>query len=1120
MKFFTHLSDKSENSILKLYDKRDLINKLVVRDEMLNKFIVFENYEEYIQHWKTIPDESKCFHEIIFGFNSQKIKFDIDIEVENLEHKSEKDIILPPSQKIVDEINLIIDTIIQLFEKYYNIIISYDDIIVTDSSGSISPTRYKFSYHIIIFTFFVENNKESEKFTLLVYDQLPENIQPYIDRGVNKQIQNFRLLGCKKKKSDRFKKISELFHSKREGVHYIDTIITIRGDDITIRGDDSTIRGDDLLPPLIIDNECRPSKTVNNKIIDTYMDGIIEWLEIGGYINDHQLRCINGGIISFNRIASREDCRICNRVHHNDNSLFIQIKQAGKNAISVIEYCHRNPKKYKTLVEGLVLKKQEADTLEKIAPKISYLQKSIDRVLSSNKDTAGVNNFNKEIYSEEYMRPYPIEPNTLCIKAQMGCGKTKAMKDYITNYFPDEPLPQVIRFLTFRQTFARALLDSFSDFTIYSDITGDINQNIHKRVIIQVESLHRINITKYIEPINLLILDEVESILMQFNSGLHQHFNAAFAAFQWMLLTAEKVICIDANLSERTLNILRRMRPNHEIFFHHNTFHKERENIYKITNNNSEWLSIMLNFLSNDKKIVLPSNSKLEAEVYMKLIEEMFPNKRIKLYSSDMSASEKNEHFSNVEKYWSQLDVLIYTPTCSAGISFELDHFDMVFAHFTDASCDVETCRQMLMRVRNLRTKTYYIYIPPYSSNMGNYPTTTEEISSMLKNKKIEMFKDIDHSNLHFEYTKDGDIVYFESNYFHLWLENVRIENLSKNNFVERFIAQVVECGATVSVLEGIVTNKEIGKTYKNIKHSVKDSTANFIATAKDITLEEIIEIQDRKQCGGDICIEEIYSCDKFHLCENYKLKDRDIVNKEFVLIYNNENVKRVFKYMTKICSYPTVEEALIDMQRKDVDMYSSIGGTPIGSSPISSIRPYQEGVEYYNLVKYKYIFTNHLSLQELIKICGFSFTDIFINLDKRDKKVKPNLISLLIIEKKLRENLFNIEKYLLLLIPEMNIPKAQSNISVLLKKMNNETDIKIFVKRVIKLINFGLRTFYGIEVEKNTKDEYLLIMGKIALLFNYKNKKDNKNEDNKCEDHKCEDHKISAPTVFYHIGS
>jgi hypothetical protein len=310
----------------------------------------------------------------------------------------------------------------------------------------------------------------------------------------------------------------------------------------------------------------------------------------------------------------------------------------------------------------------------------------------------------------------------------MGCGKTKALRDYLNIHFTDDIFPQTIRFLTFRQTFAKSLKGAFGDFLLYSDINGDIN-NTHKRVIIQVESLHRLVINSYLSNgVNLLILDEVESILAQFNSGLHRHFNAAFAIFQWMIANADKVICIDANLSERTINTLKRMRPKHDIYYHNNIFKKEIDNIYKLTNNNTQWLSLMFTYLQNDKRVVLPTNSISEAKIYKQLIEESFPNKKIQLYSSEMLISEKNEHFSDVERYWSNLDVLIYTPTCSAGISFELDHFDVVFAYMTDGSCDVETCRQMLMRVRNVKSKTYYIYFPPYSANLGNYPTTIEDI--------------------------------------------------------------------------------------------------------------------------------------------------------------------------------------------------------------------------------------------------------------------------------------------------------------------------------------------------------------------------------------------------------
>jgi hypothetical protein len=74
----------------------------------------------------------------------------------------------------------------------------------------------------------------------------------------------------------------------------------------------------------------------------------------------------------------------------------------------------------------------------------------------------------------------------------------------------------------------------------------------------------------------------------------------------------------------------------------------------------------------------------------------------------------------------------------------------------------------------------------------------------------------------------------------------------------------------------------------------------------------------------------------------------------------------------------------------------------------------------------------------------------------------------------------------LILLLPEMNIPKQQSNITETVKKIKNETNLIAFSKKMIKLINFGLKTFYGIEIEKNSKEECILVMGKIALLFNY----------------------------------
>ncbi|MTV59162.1 hypothetical protein GM547_14040, partial [Streptococcus pneumoniae] len=77
----------------------------------------------------------------------------------------------------------------------------------------------------------------------------------------------------------------------------------------------------------------------------------------------------------------------------------------------------------------------------------------------------------------------------------------------------------------------------------------------------------------------------------------------------------------------------------------------------------------------------------------------------------------KKKHFENVNKYWSKLDIVIFTPTCSEGVSFTKENFDCVFGLFYDHSACAETARQMMHRVRNISTNKYYVYIKHLPGN-------------------------------------------------------------------------------------------------------------------------------------------------------------------------------------------------------------------------------------------------------------------------------------------------------------------------------------------------------------------------------------------------------------------
>ena len=188
---------------------------------------------------------------------------------------------------------------------------------------------------------------------------------------------------------------------------------------------------------------------------------------------------------------------------------------------------------------------------------------------------------------------------TLLVRAQMGMGKTRALGNYINRHFPGN---KIIRFVTFCQSFSQSLKTMFPEFVSYKDISGKIDTR-HPHAIVQVESLHCVSTTK---PIDLLIIDESESVLSQFSSGLHKHFSPSFAAFKWMVKTAKHVVCMDANLGNWTYNTIKRMRPSPPIHLHWNKYTHAKDDKFNFTTNMGDWMGHMLNAIGNGQKILIP----------------------------------------------------------------------------------------------------------------------------------------------------------------------------------------------------------------------------------------------------------------------------------------------------------------------------------------------------------------------------------------------------------------------------------------------------------------------------------------------------------------------------------
>ena len=1000
------------------------------------------------------------------------------------------------SEKVVAIINFLLETILdELYIQYFtvgeHIGATRKDLIVTDSCGMVKEKGvYKYSFHVIIIPYGVINNDEAKGFTASVINRLPVVLRQFIDPQVNKSVQNFRITNCSKLGSDRVKKVTTKYETA-----------AARPEDTLIR-----VPGIRKLTPIYttVEKNATQGDTVS-ELTDEDIKMVLT--AIKSTIKGHTLRTHQNGLLLFDRNMPTK-CYLCEEVHHRDNTLMIMIEQVeGKGGPwshpyekvphQLIERCRHKPKNSRVVGEVLISPLTKKGTpkprprkAKKTAPagsdstvkgRPNFLEYHINKIrdghvdvhMSSKSSFESLPPTQQTTYSLPQMNEYH-NVATLAVKAQMKLGKTRQLRVLLDQHYrPSKLKKQIIRFVTFRQTFSNSLKDVFPDFILYSDHKGNLDHIRYPRLIVQVESLHRLPMPLAPEPIDLLVLDEVESILAQFNSGLHNHFNTAWAMFEWMLRTAHHVICMDANIGNRTYRVLERIRSGHPIHFHWNRYQKAQDDEVYFTTNQATWLESLHRLIAEGQKIVIPSNSLAEAETLEEELTECFPDKAVRLYSGKTLASEKAEHFSNVHQYWAKLDILIYTPTLSAGVSFELEHFDALFGYFTDQSCNVETCRQMLARVRNLSTRKFFICLRGMGNNL---PTDIGTLTRLIHDRRAGLYRKLSDIGLSFQYSPNGEIHFFQSSYFDLWIQTTIVDNLSQNDFIRRFINQVADTGAKVfyhcpppkSSLES--KNMEVLKIqHRETKKELRRGTHQAIAIAENLTIDEASLIRNRLSSRLDVTIDLRMAYIKFTLSQFYSWHERPMTA-EWVARYNPSAPRAVYKNLIQITKRSTILKSLISIQNDEAGFHQYL------------LRSKSELTNFVNECKdlqKKYTYNNHKYAIWFITLCGYKcITDQALireeTLENRLRGSEPRIINELDaigLEFKFRK-------------PN---PKIWRHIITR----------KNYVKEVLKVINFVLRRTYGIEIRCTKKSagasDYYLRQTSIGRLFIFSHEPDPK---------------------------
>lgn len=631
----------------------------------------------------------------------------------------------------------------------------------------------------------------------------------------------------------------------------------------------------------------------------------------------------NGKIsmILFNRLApDAKSCPFCNRRHDKDNTFYLSVTYNENADRSVFLRCRHADKSPVAGIANYRLVGSEQKR-ESVSNKIKgIINKSVNMqhysafYNESEMATIQTETDYKEINRKE-LNKIDFSNDLTFIHSGMGTGKTKSLMKYICKRLEDDESNDRFVSISFRQTQANDMENKYNEFIENADVGNRHNYfcnyqkcndfSHYRNFIVQVESLSKIDLPAIAKTKYTLILDEIMSIIQQFDSeNCRKESRHSYDTFEWLIKHAHKIIIMDAHMTFGPYELIKSIRSYRDtsdtIMYYYNNYLTHEKYKYNIIDDKHEWLTQLAQCVKENKRCVIATSSlKKAGEIHTFVTTSgILPeDKKVKLYTSETSKVEKMKDFSDVNKYWKDVDILIYSPTAGAGISFECRGFDVLFGYFVSRSCTAEADIQLLGRVRDFKDRKVYIYATDLEYSL---PTTKEQLYEFTTNniysldnvsRDKQLGGDHKHGRTLLQYIEgsindEGHWVPVLKNNPKNILE-VHIE-LNKNRSHASILRRLITIICTMShKVQYYVVPAEYNRyCFKDYEKKYKEIRSELVSSAANITDAEYRELIELTKKGTLITMPEQLSINKYQMARDYNISIGALDSKEFVYDY------------------------------------------------------------------------------------------------------------------------------------------------------------------------------------------------------------------------------------------
>lgn len=369
----------------------------------------------------------------------------------------------------------------------------------------------------------------------------------------------------------------------------------------------------------------------------------------------------------------------------------------------------------------------------------------------------------------------------------------------------------------------------------------------------------------------VIVIDEVEQVLSQMHSSITRFPTETYKSLRNLVRKAKHVVIMDANLSHQSIQTMQEiigLEDSTEIetinFKGRTLFNK----VVKYPSHESLTIKI-LEYARKDKRGVVACTAAADAKAISEKIAAL--GKKVLVYHRDIE-DEIKETLGQVNKYWSDYDWVVYSPTVSSGVSFDPEYFDTVFLMAKSIEgIGYTDLLQKCHRVRNPREKTLHCWV---------------DICIYRKETDFDKICQIDHDKIQWSrWVCDATYAIdpLAPCYARAKHRATQIGRIRSNNVQKSFFKHWQKLNVEIKEAEDLSdqAKKDIRDDIREIKKQLRELDVQSVLDAKTISKEELAQFRinppqtltERLQYKKAECL-EFYG----DINENLLSKDRSTV--------------------------------------------------------------------------------------------------------------------------------------------------------------------------------------------------------------------------------------------------